>query len=77
MYAWWVLVKVWGCLRLDDHRGLLPDQLQWSSFGLQGTPRADEDFRRRENKGYGFFLTNKHFRWLRRWKLGFGPQTGS
>ena len=26
MYAWFRLVRIWGALRFDDHRGLVPDR---------------------------------------------------
>ena len=37
LYAWWKLTKLHGSLRFDDHRGLLPERLVWSSQGLSGT----------------------------------------
>ena len=37
MYAWFRLVKVWGSLRFDDHRGALPKLLEFSAAGLMGT----------------------------------------
>ena len=34
MYAWWLCVKVWGCLRFDDHRGLAPKSMRLTPKGL-------------------------------------------
>ena len=36
MYAWWLLLKVWGSLRFDDHRGLIPKGLFLGADGLRG-----------------------------------------
>ena len=36
MYAWWLLLKVWGSLRFDDHRGLIPRGLFLGADGLRG-----------------------------------------
>jgi hypothetical protein len=36
MYAWWRLLKVYGTLRFDDHRGLLPESLELGTEGLVG-----------------------------------------
>ena len=33
LYAFWLLVKLWGTLRFDDHRGMLPSKMH---LGLQG-----------------------------------------
>ena len=36
-FAWWKAVKVWGTLRFDDHRGLAPQDVQYTpGFGLSG-----------------------------------------
>ena len=37
MYAWFRLVKVWGTLRFDDHRGLVPSTMSMRSDGMHGT----------------------------------------
>ena len=35
MYAWWLCIKVWGCLRFDDHRGLAPGSMKLTHRGLE------------------------------------------
>jgi hypothetical protein len=37
MHAWFRLIKVWGTLRFDDHRGLVPNTMSLRSDGLHGT----------------------------------------
>jgi hypothetical protein len=37
MYAWWKLLKVYGCLRFDDHRGIQPATLLLGPTGLSTT----------------------------------------
>ena len=37
MLSWWRLVKIWGCLRHDDHRGLIPSRLRLDKSGLHAT----------------------------------------
>ena len=37
MMAWWKLAKVFGCLRFDDHRGLLPGTIYVTESGLTGS----------------------------------------
>jgi hypothetical protein len=37
MYAWWKLIKVYGTLRFDDHRGLDPASLVLTSATLSGS----------------------------------------
>ena len=37
MYAWIRLIKVWGTLRFDDHRGLEPRNVALTEAGLVGT----------------------------------------
>ena len=34
-YAWVLLVRVWGALRTDDCRGLLPDTIRVTEGGLE------------------------------------------
>lgn len=36
LYCWWQLVKTWGSLRFDDHRGMLPRDLMITANGLNG-----------------------------------------
>ncbi len=36
MHAWWKLLKVFGTLRFDDHRGLLPESLALGGAALSG-----------------------------------------
>ena len=35
MAAWWKLFQFWGCLRFDDHRGLVPSRMSLGTKGLQ------------------------------------------
>ena len=37
MFAWFRLVRLWACLRFDDHRGLLPQSMRLVSGCLKGT----------------------------------------
>eukprot|EP00971_Amphidinium_carterae_P236388 4691285-Amphidinium_carterae.1 len=37
MYQWWLLIKLWGTLRFDDHRGLQPSSMRMDSGGIHGT----------------------------------------
>ena len=37
MFAWWKLIKIYGTLRFDDHRGLSPSSLALSDAALTGT----------------------------------------
>ena len=37
-FAWWRLVRAWGSLRFDDHRGLLPSSLRLAMGSLRGGP---------------------------------------
>ena len=37
MLAWWILVKVWGTLRFDDHRGMAPEKLKLEGGTLSGS----------------------------------------
>ena len=37
MFAWWKAVQVWGCLRFDDRRGMVPRELSVTGRGLEGT----------------------------------------
>jgi hypothetical protein len=34
MYAWWLLLKGWGSMRFDDHRGLVPAKMVMGPRGL-------------------------------------------
>ena len=35
--AWFRLLKVWGCLRTDDHRGLAPTAVNFTAGFLEAT----------------------------------------
>ena len=37
LFAWYRLLRVWACLRFDDHRGLLPSSLRLVGGSLRGT----------------------------------------
>ena len=37
LFAWYRLLRVWACLRFDDHRGLLPSSLRLVAGSLRGT----------------------------------------
>ena len=34
--SWWLLFQVWSTLRFDDHRGIVPEDLEISETGFQG-----------------------------------------
>ena len=36
LFSWWMLVKLWGTLRFDDHRGLDPARLRLERDSLHG-----------------------------------------
>ena len=37
MLAWYRLLRVWTCLRFDDHRGLLPSSFHFVNGSVRGT----------------------------------------
>ena len=36
MLSWWLLFQAWSTLRFDDHRGIVPEDLEISETGLVG-----------------------------------------
>jgi hypothetical protein len=43
MLAWWKLLKIYGTLRFDDHRGLTPSSFSLTSAAVSGSPRLRQD----------------------------------
>ena len=42
VFSWWLLVQCWATLRFDDHRGIVPSELNVTEAGLKGKLRRSK-----------------------------------
>ena len=38
--SWWILVQCWTTIRFDDHRGIVPAELEVTESGLMDQTRS-------------------------------------
>ena len=74
MYAWWMLVRTWSSLRFDDHRGLMPAEMDMKNGHLTAVlTRTKTSGQDKSVEALPVHVSSKAFLGISTWlAVGFG-----